>query len=77
MPRLRSEPSIPIDQNGLAADLLYGVCAIAAFISQPERRTVYLLETKRIPAGKLGQRWVASRQVLREHYARLTRGEAR
>lgn len=72
----RSASSTQNDQDGLAADLLYGVTAVAGFIGESERRALYLLESKQIPAGKLGQRWVASRQALRDHYARLVRGEA-
>jgi hypothetical protein len=72
----RSASSNQNDQDGLAADLLYGVAAVASFIGESERRSLYLLESRQIPAGKLGQRWVASRSALREHYARLTRGEA-
>jgi hypothetical protein len=70
--------SVGIGHNGgpvlLADDLLKGVEAIAAFIDEPERRTLYLLQTKQIPAGKIGTRWTGSKAVLREHYARLTQG---
>ena len=55
-----------------AQDLLWGCRAIAEHIGQPERQTSYLLETRRIPAGKVGARWVASRKALDEHFAKLT-----
>jgi len=70
-------PTPKIDaESDLAADLLNGCAAIASFIGETERRTSYLLENRLLPAGKVGQRWGGSRNVLREHYARLTRGEA-
>jgi hypothetical protein len=65
----RTEPTI-------AEDALRGIKRIAAFIDEPERRTQYLLETKRIPAGKLGRLWIASKRQLHEHYRRLTSGQA-
>jgi hypothetical protein len=60
----------------LAGDLLRGVLAIAAFIDESPRRTNYLCERGYIPVGKQGANWIASKRVLREHYARLTAGEA-
>jgi hypothetical protein len=59
-----------------AGDCLKGVRAIADELGETPRRTYYLLENKAIPAGKLGRMWVASRRRLREHYDRLTAGEA-
>ncbi|HEX2525291.1 MAG TPA: hypothetical protein VHL31_03190 [Geminicoccus sp.] len=59
-----------------ADDLLQGAEAIAAFVGEPRRRTIYLLEKGLLPAGKLGTRWVASKQRLTEFYARLTVGQA-
>ena len=59
----------------VAGDVLRGVKEIAAFIGVTKRRGLYLLETKRIPAGKEGRIWIASRQALREHYRRQTGGE--
>ena len=61
-----------VEMPTLADDLLSGVNAIAEFIGESRRRTYYLLEGRRLPAGKLGDRWIASRRVLRRHYARLT-----
>ncbi len=62
--------------QALADDLLRGVAKIAEEIGETPRRTYYKLENKIIPAGKDGNLWIASRTVLREHYARLTRGAA-
>jgi hypothetical protein len=63
-------------EPSLAADILRGVGAIAGFINESERRTYYLLERRLIPAGKQGACWIASRRALREHYERLTGGDA-
>jgi len=60
----------------LSSDLLRGVAEIAEFIGENRRRTNYLLERSYIPCGKQGASWVASKRVLRAHYARLTAGEA-
>lgn len=61
-------------QPSPADDLLNGVKAISGFIGEPVRRTNYLLETNRLPAGKIGARWVASKTRLRQFYAELTAG---
>ena len=63
-------------EDGDAGDLLWGVAAIAVAINRPERQTTYLLETKRLPAGKSGRLWVASRRKLRQHFEALTEGRA-
>jgi hypothetical protein len=60
--------------DSLADDLLRGIKPIAAFIGEPERRTFYLCEKGYIPVGKVGASWVASKKVLRAHYARITAG---
>jgi len=64
-------------------DLLSGVPQISTFLRDEvgmldadERRTYYLLETKIIPAGKLGGRWIASRQKIKRRIADLVSGEA-
>lgn len=58
----------------LASDLLRGARAISEFTGDPLRRVTYLLETGRLPAGKHGAIWVASKRRLREYYDRLTAG---
>jgi hypothetical protein len=50
------------------------VSAIAGVIGRSERSTYHLLATARLPARKVGARWVASRARLREF---LAAGEAR
>jgi hypothetical protein len=47
------------------ADLLRGAQAIADYIEQPYRQTVYLLETKQLPGWKLGQKWHSTKPKLR------------
>jgi hypothetical protein len=56
----------------VADDLLWGVEAIAKEIGQPVRQVYWRLENGRLPAGKDGQIWVASRQALRKFYQQLT-----
>jgi hypothetical protein len=70
----RSIPIVkpPVDTLDIAADRLSGAKQIATFLGMTPRRAVYLLETGQIPAGKEGRIWVASRQVLRDHYRQLT-----
>jgi hypothetical protein len=60
----------------LVDDLLKGAEQISKFIGENVWRTYHLLETQVIPAGKQGNYWIASKQALREHYERLTRGQA-
>jgi len=57
----------------LSEDTLRGVSAIAEYIGESVRRTYYLLERSYLPGGKLGATWIASKRVLRAHYAALTR----
>jgi hypothetical protein len=64
--------NIPNEAESLANDKLSGASNISKFINEPERRTYYLLEKGLIPAGKLGNTWIASKAKLRGHYAKLT-----
>jgi hypothetical protein len=50
-------------------ELLWGAEAIGAALNINARRAFYLLETKAIPAKKIGGRWVASRTGLRRFLA--------
>jgi len=56
----------------IAEDILRGVKSIADFIGEDERSTNHKLATGRLPGGKEGTQWVASKTVLRQHYAKLT-----
>lgn len=58
-------------EKAVREDMLWGIEAIAAEIGRPLRATFHLLANGRIPARKIGQTWVASRDELR----RYLRGE--
>jgi hypothetical protein len=58
----------------LEKDLIWGIESIAKEINRSPRQAHYALTNGLIPAGQQGGLWVASRKVLREHYARLTSG---
>jgi hypothetical protein len=60
------------NDSSIAEDKISGVKNIAREINESERRTYYLLERRLIPAGKLGNTWIASRSALRKHYEDLT-----
>lgn len=49
-------------------DLVWGAKAIGAAIGKTPRATFHMLEKGQIPARKVGEQWVASRQKLREHF---------
>jgi hypothetical protein len=53
-------PGLP----SLSEDLLDGVSAIAAYLGLQERRTYYLLESKQLPAFKIGGKWAARKSSL-------------
>jgi hypothetical protein len=50
-------------------DLIWGAKEIAAVIKRDERKTSYMLATKKLPAKKVGNLWVASREELRQFFA--------
>ncbi len=56
----------------IETDLIWGVKAIAAAINQTPRQTHYQLQEGLLPGGQQGDRWVASRRALREHFAKIT-----
>jgi hypothetical protein len=51
-----------------ALGLLWGAEAIAAFIGRDRRQTFYLLQTKKLPAKKIGDQWVATKKDLQAHF---------
>ena len=53
-------------------DLLRGVKQISKFINEDERSTFHKLSKGTLPGGKEGAQWIASKSVLREHYAKIT-----
>lgn len=61
-----------MNENDLAADLLDGIPAIAAFLGLPVRRTYDLAEKKKLPLFKLGdRRWQARKSTLLHHIEKL------
>lgn len=55
----------------VSSDTLVGVAAIAAFIGKTARQTTHLVENRRIPAFKLGDRWHMRRSTYAAHLSRL------
>jgi hypothetical protein len=49
-------------------DLLWGARAIARALGVSPRQCIYMLENGRLPAQKLGNRWVIARARLREFF---------
>lgn len=62
--------------EAIGDDLLRGVRRIAQFINEDERATNHKLATGKLPGGKEGAQWVASKRTLREYYDKLTGGRA-
>ena len=70
-------PSINPREEGIAMktdesenlDLIWGAKEIAAVIKRDERKTSYMLATKKLPAKKVGNLWVASREELRQFFS--------
>jgi hypothetical protein len=60
----------------LSDDLIWGAEAIAEALNRRVRPVYYQLEKGLIPAGKVGDQWVASRRALQEHFAKITAGKA-
>jgi hypothetical protein len=61
-----------MENEALAADLLDGVAAIAAFTGWPQRRVYYLAERGLLPLFKVGDRkWQGRKSTLRQHIAKL------
>lgn len=66
-----------MEQTPLADDLLDGVKSISEFLGQPERRTYYLAEKGMLEGVfKQGNRWVGLKSVIRDGYAKRSRGAA-
>jgi hypothetical protein len=75
-PRLGHNGGPPLDDYTytIASDRLRGASEIAAFRGEGLLKTYRDLENGRIPAGRDGNVWVASKRVLREHFDQLARG---
>ena len=65
------------NETTLADDLLDGMKAISSFLGQTERRTYYLAEKGLLDGVfKQGNRWIGLKSVMREAYAKRSRGAA-
>ena len=60
--------------DSLAEDLLDGVTAYCEFLGWPPRRVYYMLEKGQLPGGKIGNRWIGSKRVVR-HLLESVAGE--
>jgi hypothetical protein len=60
----------------LPDDLLWGVSDISKEINRTQRQTFHLLETRALPAQKVGRRWCATRSGLRRFFSAPLGGEA-
>jgi len=58
----------------LGDDLIWGAAAIAKETGLTRRQAYYQLEAGLLPAGRIGEKWVASRRTLREHFAKIMSG---
>ena len=56
---------VSVDSNNDPSDLVWGCEAIGRVINRNPRQTYHLLESKTLPARKVGHQWVASRRNLR------------
>jgi hypothetical protein len=56
------------DESALGLDLVWGVQGISRVIGRSKRATFHLLETNRLPARRIGGRWVSSRGALSKHF---------
>jgi hypothetical protein len=55
----------PLQSESDFDDLLEGAQAIADYIGKSYRRTVYLLQTKQLPAWKIGTAWYSTKSKIR------------
>ncbi len=60
-----------MSHDSLAEDLLDGVAAYCEFTGWPPRRVYYMLERGQLPGGKIGNRWIGSKRVVRHHLESL------
>lgn len=72
----RSHWSACVDANDNSLNLIWGADEIAKAIKVTRRRAFYLLENGHIPARKVGGKWCADLETLRDHFRRMHLGEA-
>jgi hypothetical protein len=58
-----------IDVGAWSDDLVWGAPGIAVEIGRTERQAIHLLTTGKLPAKKIGGRWVSRRSALRALFA--------
>jgi hypothetical protein len=76
--RFAERAPLPDNDKALALDLIWEVKGIAREIGRTERQALHLLETRKLPATKIGGRWVASRATLRQWFGdRLSEASVR
>lgn len=59
-----TNPAVPTRNDSA---IIWGADAIGREINMSSRATYHLLEKKRLPARKIGKRWVAHRDRLHAH----------
>ena len=62
---------MPATDESLAADLIYGAKVIGAYVGADPRQANYMLETGKLPGFKLGNKWVARKSAILEHFKKL------
>lgn len=55
----------------LALDLIWGAKSIGKEIDRDARQANYMLETGQLPGFKIGNKWVARKSALKEHFKKL------
>jgi hypothetical protein len=55
----------------LSNDLMLGAEAIGEHLGLTPRQAFHMLETKKIPGFKLGNKWAARKSTLNDHITRL------
>jgi hypothetical protein len=60
-----------ITENEIGADTLEGATQIANFLNKTVRQAQHLLETRQLPAFKLGNIWHMRKSKYRAHIERL------
>lgn len=58
------------------SNILWGAEAIAAFLGVTVAAAFHMLETKRIPARRVGRRWAADPETLRRYLSGVDDGDA-
>jgi hypothetical protein len=62
--------------SDLCDDLIWGAEAIAAEINQKPRQIYYQVKNGLLPVGQVGDKLVASRKALKQHFEMIISGKA-